>query len=207
MFCYHFVHVNNLLELAPSSPALGAGGWWDISDISSELREARGRVGLSQRELAKRAGISAPYVAMLEAGNRVPSRSVERRLALALGLPASHFSKESATVKPSEAVPVGADGRPLEGTTIDGGSVAFSEALPSLAILAGDVGVLGSVDWKAGALAVVRWPGGAGDRVVRLVEQGGMQFLGLLDTQDLVLLTSAHTVRGVLTRIERHLTM
>jgi len=50
------------------------------------LNAARRRRGLSQRELAADAGISAGYLAMLETDRRAPSKSVADTLVLALRL-------------------------------------------------------------------------------------------------------------------------
>jgi predicted transcriptional regulator len=44
-----------------------------------ELKLSRKRAGLTQREMADRLGISAAYIAYLEAGKRSPSQSVIRR--------------------------------------------------------------------------------------------------------------------------------
>lgn len=52
----------------------------------SRIREARVRAGLSQEELAQRAGCSQPMVAQIERGDRAPSESLERALCVALGL-------------------------------------------------------------------------------------------------------------------------
>ncbi|MFJ5229237.1 ATP-binding protein [Kitasatospora sp. NPDC088391] len=50
------------------------------------LREQRRRAGLTQEELAERAGVSAHAISMLEAGRRRPRLSSVTRLAAALGL-------------------------------------------------------------------------------------------------------------------------
>jgi XRE family transcriptional regulator of biofilm formation len=56
-----------------------------LSIIITKLRE---RQGLTQRDLAKRAKVTAAYVAMIETGVRKsPSLAVLKRLAKALGVP------------------------------------------------------------------------------------------------------------------------
>jgi len=56
-----------------------------LSIIITKLRE---RQGLTQRDLAKRAKVTAAYVAMIETGVRKsPSLAVLERLAKALGVP------------------------------------------------------------------------------------------------------------------------
>ena len=49
------------------------------------LREERQRSGLSQTELAAKAGLSRPHVGYLETGERQPSVESLKRLAHALG--------------------------------------------------------------------------------------------------------------------------
>ncbi|EKP94360.1 substrate-binding domain-containing protein [Thermaerobacter subterraneus] len=53
--------------------------------VASRLREARRRLGLSQRELAVRAGVSRQAIGAIEAGRMTPSLAVAMRLARALG--------------------------------------------------------------------------------------------------------------------------
>jgi transcriptional regulator with XRE-family HTH domain len=56
-----------------------------LSVVLVKIREER---GLTQRDLAKRAKVTAAYVAMIETGVRKsPSLAVLRRLAKALGVP------------------------------------------------------------------------------------------------------------------------
>lgn len=49
------------------------------------IREARLKVGISQEELAHRAGLHRTYVSLLERGERNPSLNVIDHLAMALG--------------------------------------------------------------------------------------------------------------------------
>ncbi len=65
------------------------------------LREARnrfnaiakkhGRPTLRQEDLAKKIGVDQTYISLLEAGKRVPSDDVKRRLAKALGIAPSRL--------------------------------------------------------------------------------------------------------------------
>jgi transcriptional regulator with XRE-family HTH domain len=50
------------------------------------LRERRERVGLSQRALARAAGVTPAYVSLIEQGRRSPERDVVERLVRALSL-------------------------------------------------------------------------------------------------------------------------
>lgn len=61
------------------------------------LREVRQEKGLSQEELADRAGLHRTYISQLERGLKTPSlRSIEQ-IAAALGVPASHLIKRMET--------------------------------------------------------------------------------------------------------------
>jgi transcriptional regulator with XRE-family HTH domain len=55
------------------------------------LRDERERSGLSQTELASKAGLSRPHVGYLETGERQPSVESLKRLALALGTTAAEL--------------------------------------------------------------------------------------------------------------------
>ena len=55
------------------------------------LREA---AGMSQYELAKRAGLTHQAISFLETGNRKPTWDTVQRLAMALGLDCSAFKDE-----------------------------------------------------------------------------------------------------------------
>lgn len=56
--------------------------------IGVEVRSLRARRGMSQHELAKRAGISRVSVSEIENGKRDPGSSTVAKLADALGVPA-----------------------------------------------------------------------------------------------------------------------
>jgi transcriptional regulator with XRE-family HTH domain len=56
--------------------------------LSTMVKELRTKRGLSQRELAKLAGITDPYITLLETGQRKnPSLTVLKKLAKALHVP------------------------------------------------------------------------------------------------------------------------
>jgi XRE family transcriptional regulator of biofilm formation len=56
--------------------------------LHTVVKELRGAQGFSQRELAKRAGITDVYITLLETGQRKnPSLAVLKKLAKALGVP------------------------------------------------------------------------------------------------------------------------
>jgi transcriptional regulator with XRE-family HTH domain len=63
--------------------------FWDEGDMTfgARLKQLRELAGLSQNELAKRAGISRPIISQLEADQqRTTSVETARRLARALGI-------------------------------------------------------------------------------------------------------------------------
>jgi hypothetical protein len=57
--------------------------------ISRVVREARRRAGLSQGQLAERAGVAKSTVGRIESGARVPSTEMVERLVRAAGLEVS----------------------------------------------------------------------------------------------------------------------
>ncbi len=60
--------------------------------VGAAIRRQRESLGLSQRALAKRAGVSQPYLSQLEAATRRRvSVGILRRLAEALGVPTAHL--------------------------------------------------------------------------------------------------------------------
>jgi transcriptional regulator with XRE-family HTH domain len=59
----------------------------DVGRFSVELRRLREAAGLSQRSLARRCGLTAAYISLLEGGRRTPDRSAVERIALALDPP------------------------------------------------------------------------------------------------------------------------
>lgn len=55
--------------------------------LGKRLRELRDGVDLSLRELAKRVGISGPFLSDIELGRRFPSEEILAKLASALNVP------------------------------------------------------------------------------------------------------------------------
>jgi len=55
--------------------------------LGRAVRSERQRRGLSQEELAERAGLDRTYVSGLERGTRNPSLTTQHKIADALGLP------------------------------------------------------------------------------------------------------------------------
>jgi len=55
----------------------------NVGPLITRLREAK---KLTKAELARRAGVSAPYLSQIESGDRAPSEAVLRQLAGALGI-------------------------------------------------------------------------------------------------------------------------
>jgi transcriptional regulator with XRE-family HTH domain len=62
--------------------------------FATVLRRRRHAVGISQEELAHRAGITMRYVSLLETGKRVPTIVVVFALATGLNCSASEFVEE-----------------------------------------------------------------------------------------------------------------
>lgn len=65
-----------------SNPAL-------VAAFASTLREERLRLGITQEDLADRAGVSARFISFLETGRRQPSLSALAAISKGLGLPLS----------------------------------------------------------------------------------------------------------------------
>ncbi|MDB5298103.1 MAG: family transcriptional regulator [Phycisphaerales bacterium] len=57
--------------------------------LGSELQTARAAAGLTQEELAAKAGVSREYVSLLENGRKSPTVHVLLRLCRAMGVAAS----------------------------------------------------------------------------------------------------------------------
>jgi transcriptional regulator with XRE-family HTH domain len=58
----------------------------ELEDIGERLREQRGRAGISQRQLAKRIGLSASLISQIESGQSKPSVSTLYSIVTELGL-------------------------------------------------------------------------------------------------------------------------
>src|SRR5512135_2877079 len=62
-----------------------------VRQLGDKLREARSRLGLSQRQLAERAGLSNGMLCLIERGEANPSVQSLLGLAEALGMPLASF--------------------------------------------------------------------------------------------------------------------
>src|SRR5215467_15968680 len=57
------------------------------TSLGQRLRELRDKADLSVRELAKRIGVSSPFLSDIELGRRFPSEEILAKLARALNVP------------------------------------------------------------------------------------------------------------------------
>lgn len=65
--------------------------------LGRNLRAARQRAGLTQAEIADRAGLSIPFVSFLESASKKGSVDTYDRLARAIGVPVAGLFKEDGT--------------------------------------------------------------------------------------------------------------
>jgi transcriptional regulator with XRE-family HTH domain len=65
----------------------------DETSLGQRLRELRDRADLSVRELAKRIGISSPFLSDVELGRRFPSEEILGKLAAVLNVPLEDLKK------------------------------------------------------------------------------------------------------------------
>ena len=56
-------------------------------DYSRALRTCRAMRGWKQEDVAEKAGLSTPYISLIEAGRRTPSPTAVSKLARGLGVP------------------------------------------------------------------------------------------------------------------------
>ncbi len=64
-------------------------------DIGLALKHYRVLAGLKQKEVARKAGVSAPYLSLVESGRRAATLDLIERLAKALGVPVELLLIES----------------------------------------------------------------------------------------------------------------
>src|SRR4051794_38741628 len=77
-----------------------------VKHLGNQVREARSRLGLSQRQLAERAGLSSGMLCLIERGVANPSVQSLLGLAEGLGLPlAAFFAEPTAGTGPGEGDP------------------------------------------------------------------------------------------------------
>ncbi len=70
--------------------------------LGRNLRAARLRAGLTQVEIAERAGLSTPFISFLESGSKKGSVDTYDRLARAIGIPvADLFREEGRSSRPA----------------------------------------------------------------------------------------------------------
>lgn len=62
-----------------------------VESLAATLRSERERQGVSQTELAARAGLSQPHIGYIERGKRAPTVDSLKRIALALGKTATEL--------------------------------------------------------------------------------------------------------------------
>jgi transcriptional regulator with XRE-family HTH domain len=100
----------------------------EVGDLGRRLREERERVGISQRELARRLGVSASLISQIESGQSKPSVGTLYAVVTELGVSLDHVFRVHE--RPSEAL----DGpvvRPEERHVIDLASGVRWERLTS----------------------------------------------------------------------------
>lgn len=85
-------------DRAVSSDRVGRYVGW----FAPRLRELRAKAGLTQAELARRAGVSQPRVAEYEGGRYAPTWEAVVRLALALEVSADAFLREPEETPPKK---------------------------------------------------------------------------------------------------------
>lgn len=91
------------------------------AEIGRRLKALRRRFGLSQRELARRAGITNATVSMIERGQISPSVASLKKVVDCLGLPLSEFFSD----KPIETRPSFYAAQEL--TELAGGAISFRQ--------------------------------------------------------------------------------
>ncbi len=70
--------------------------------LGDELKKAREKKGLSQRAVAKRAGISQQALSLFERGENIPTIKTLYRLALLLEVPLNQLLKEELSISRKE---------------------------------------------------------------------------------------------------------
>ena len=78
----------------------------ELEDIGTRLREERDRVGISQRELARRIGLSASMISQIESGQSKPSVSTLYGIVTELGVSLDDiFGGNGAVMRAEDAAP------------------------------------------------------------------------------------------------------
>ena len=94
-------------------------------DSAATIRGARGRAGLTQTELARRAGTSQATISAYEHGRKVPSVETLDRLLAATGTRLTTVPASAPVVRPTRAQLARA-GRRARGRDAAGGGAAYS---------------------------------------------------------------------------------
>lgn len=71
-----------------------------LSAVCEAVHKRRGQLGISQEELAQRAGLHRTYISDIERGARNPTLKTLSRLAVALEISASRLIKMAEAMKP-----------------------------------------------------------------------------------------------------------
>ena len=77
-----------------------------VSDLGSYIRAQRGNAQISLRQLAKKAGVSNPYLSQVERGLRKPSAEILQQIAKALRISAEALYVQAGILEQAEAGPV-----------------------------------------------------------------------------------------------------
>ena len=79
----------------------------ELEDIGTRLREERDRVGISQRELARRVGLSASMISQIESGQSKPSVSTLYGIVTELGVSLDDIFGANGVASPAGDAAVG----------------------------------------------------------------------------------------------------
>jgi transcriptional regulator with XRE-family HTH domain len=79
----------------------------ELEDIGTRLREERDRVGISQRELARRVGLSASMISQIESGQSKPSVSTLYGIVTELGVSLDDIFGANGTASPGDDAAAG----------------------------------------------------------------------------------------------------
>jgi transcriptional regulator with XRE-family HTH domain len=77
-----------------------------VSDLGAYIRMQRANAQISLRQLAKRAGVSNPYLSQVERGLRKPSAEILQQIAKALRISAEALYVQAGILEPRESGPV-----------------------------------------------------------------------------------------------------
>jgi transcriptional regulator with XRE-family HTH domain len=77
-----------------------------VSDLGGYIRAQRANAQISLRQLAKRAGVSNPYLSQVERGLRKPSAEILQQIAKALRISAEALYVQAGILEPRTSGPV-----------------------------------------------------------------------------------------------------